>query len=534
MFRCLSCLPLLWSAAFGQSAETPAAFEAADIHASAHVRYPYMRGPLHHGDRYELRDANMVDLIAAAYGVKNEKVVGGPSWLELDRFDVIAKAPADATPETLKPLLQALLADRFKLVVHKDTKPIPAYALTAGKHSGLKKSDGTGETGCKVTRPGPGTQVPGLPAFTYSCHNVTMAALAEQISGSPAEFMYLNQESIMDQTGLEGGWDFSFKYTFRGGPRPNGEVITIFDAVDKQLGLKLYPSKIPLPVIMVDGVNRKPTDNLPGVAEALHEAPPPTEFEVADLKPTSPDFRGMRFQVQPGGRVNFQGVTLQFMINQAWDITNEMIVGAPKWLTEDRYDLVAKAPSEGGEMNYDEVMPLIRALLAERFKLKVHNEDKLMPAYTLLATKPKLKQADPSERTKYQEGPAADGKDPRNTTPVLSRLVTIQNMTMAQFAAELQGIASGYIHSPVLDATKLEGAWDLTLSFSPAGVMGGRGGGGRGGDAGPLSATPDASDPTGGVSLFEAIEKLGLKLDLQKRMVPVLVIDHIEQKPTEN
>lgn len=532
MIRCLSCLLVLSSAAFGQPAETPAAFEVADIHASAQVRYPYVRGPFHRGGRYEIRDANMVDLIAAAYGVKDEKVVDGPSWLELDRFDVIAKAPADATPETLKPLLQALLADRFKLVIHNDTKPIPAYALTAGKHAGLKKSDGAGETGCKFTRPAPG---PGLMTFSESCHNMTMAAFAEAITGMPGSAMYLNREFVVDQTGLEGAWDFSFKYTLRGGPQPAGEVITILDALDKQLGLKLSPSKIPSPVIVVDSLNRKPTDNLSGVAEALHEDPPPTEFEVADLKPTSSDFRGMRFQVQPGGRVNFQGVTLQFMINQAWDVTNDMVVGAPKWLTVDRYDLIAKAPSGGGEMDFDEVMPMIRALLVERFKLKVHTEDQLTSAYTLIAVKPKLRKADPSERTKYQEGPAPDGKDPRNVTPVLSRLVTIQNMTMAQFAERLQNIASGYIHSPVLDATKLEGGWDFTLSFSPAGIVGGRGELGRKGDSAPPSAaTPDASDPTGGVSLFEAIEKLGLKLELQKRMVPVLIIDHIEQKPTEN
>jgi uncharacterized protein (TIGR03435 family) len=100
-------------------------------------------------------------------------------------------------------------------------------------------------------------------------------------------------------------------------------------------------------------------------------------------------------------------------------------------------------------------------------------------------------------------------------------------MTMAQFAEKLQSIAPGYIHSPVLDATGLDGAWDFTLSFSPAGMA--QGGGGRGGDSG---AATEASDPSTGLTLLEAVEKqIGLKLELRKRPIPVLVIDHAEQNP---
>jgi uncharacterized protein (TIGR03435 family) len=114
---------------------------------------------------------------------------------------------------------------------------------------------------------------------------------------------------------------------------------------------------------------------------------------------------------------------------------------------------------------------------------------------------------------------------------------------MAQFAAKLKDIAPGYIRTAVLDSTGLEGGYDFTLSFSPAGAGaapgggGGRGGGG-GGEASPTSqaaATVAASDPSGAVTLFEAIDKqLGLKLAPQKRPVPVFVIDKAEQKPTDN
>jgi uncharacterized protein (TIGR03435 family) len=109
-------------------------------------------------------------------------------------------------------------------------------------------------------------------------------------------------------------------------------------------------------------------------------------------------------------------------------------------------------------------------------------------------------------------------------------------MTLAQFAEQLPNIAGGYIHSPVLDNTGLTGSFDFTLSFSTAGAFRGGAGGGRGGDAAPPSGdTPAAADPSGAISLFEAVEKqLGLKLEMQKRPVSVLVIDHVERKPTDN
>jgi hypothetical protein len=111
--------------------------------------------------------------------------------------------------------------------------------------------------------------------------------------------------------------------------------------------------------------------------------------------------------------------------------------------------------------------------------------------------------------------------------------------------AQLSAIAPVYTHYPVLDATGLEGAWDFTLTFSPippeqlaAVRRGGRGAskGGPGvrGDAAALVAGV-ASDPAGGISLGNALNKqLGLRLEMRKRTAPVLVIDHIEEKPTDD
>jgi uncharacterized protein (TIGR03435 family) len=454
-----------------------------------------MRGPFVRNGRYEIRMATMVDLIRTAWGVDAERVVGGPNWLEDDTFDVMAKVPAGTTAATAEPMLQALLADRFQLAVHNDTKPVLAYALKVDKRLQMKSAT-------------------------------------------------LNDRVVVDQTDLKGTWDFDLKFAPRfliasGGTLPGS--ISLFEAIEK-LGLRLDPVEVPLPVIVVDRVNEKPTPNPPKVAEALHETPPPREFEVAELKPTPPDFRGGRIQIQPGGRVNIAGIPLKFLIQQAWDVNNDRLVGALPWMDTDRYDIVAKAEVDERQMESDVFWTLLRTLLAERFKLAVHTENRPAEAFTLVAVKPKLKKSDSATRTKCKEGPGADGKDPRDKTPILSRLLTCQGITMAQFADRLSTLANGYIHSPVLDATGLEGRYDFTLSFSPAGMgqVAGRGGRG-GGESGPFapSLLPDpsaaTSDPIGAISVFEAIEKqLGLKLETQKRPVPVLVIDHAERKPIEN
>jgi uncharacterized protein (TIGR03435 family) len=536
MTRALASLSIA-AALFGQTTETKPTFEVANIRVSPPARNPFMRGPFLRAGLYTIRFATMVDLIRTAYGVEAERVVGGPIWLENDTFDVIAKPPAGSTLETAKPMLKALLADRFQLAVHDDSRPVPAYAVKAGKHTLLKPSEGSGSAACKsIARSAVGGS-PSAPLFAYSCTHMTMANFAEALTTSIfLAPQYLNGRVVVDESELKGAWNFDLKFTPRGMVTPAGPVpgsLSLFDAVDRQLGLRLDAVEVPMPVIVVDSVNQKPAPNLPDVTEKLRLPPPPTEFEVADLKPTPTDFRGRMLQIQPGGRVNIAGMPVKFLIEQAWELTDDTLEGAPKWMDSDRYDLVAKAPIP--DLDIDDVWTMLRALIVERFQLKTHTEDRPVTAYTLVAVKPKMKKADPASRMKYKEGPAADGKDPRNATPILSRLVTYQNMTMAQFAEKLKDIAPGYIHTPVLDATGLEGGYDFTLSFSAVGLTQRPAGQANGPVAQPGDVAAAASDPTGAVTLFEAIEKqLGLKLEAKKRPVPVLVIDHAEQKPTDN
>lgn len=533
---------LVSGVAFGQATEPAPSFTVADVHTSLHTTNPnvYMTGGVLRSGRYDLRKATMVDLISTAWGIDANRVLGGPSWLELDRFDIAAKAPANTSPDQVKLMLQGLLKERFKLAVHTDTKPAAGFVLSMGKgkHK-LKESDGSGNTGCEGVpqTPAPGT----IPYAIVSCHNMTMEAFAAALRGMAGAYI---TAPVTDSTGLKGNWDFEIKWTARALLSLAGsDGITIYDAVDKQLGLKLEAQQVDSSVLIVDSVNRTPTPNPPGVTSAVLP-PPPSEFEVADIKPSRPDAQP-NGRLQPGGRLDLQAIPLKQLIQIAWDITgDEMLVGAPKFLDTARFDVIAKAPGVAAgsatnpQIDIDDVRLMLRALLQDRFKLTAHIEDRPVNAYTLLSVKPRLTKADPLGRTGCKEGPAPAAKDPRDANPILARLLTCRNMTMAQFGEQLPVLASGYVHTPVADETGLTDAYDFTLNFSPAGLLNGFpvGGAGRGGDApGAPGTNTDASLPSGALSLPDAMSKqLGVKMEMRKRPVPVLVIDHVEEKPTEN
>lgn len=531
----ITLLVLLSITAFSQSP----AFDAADVHPSAKTTYTGMTGGALRGTRYEVRHASLTEMISVAYGLDSDKIVGGPSWLDFNRYDVIASAPATTSRDNLKLMLQGMLADRFNLVTHMDSKAIPVFVLSLGKGKPkMKETEGSGNNGCQ---PVPVNPVPGvIPLNTIACHNVTMEMFAQVLHDFAGGYV---TTVAVDQTGLKGAYDFEFKWTGRGQLAAAGaDGISVFDAVDKQLGLKLEPGKLAQPVLVVDSANDKPTANAAGVAAKL-PAPPPAEFEVADIKPTDPSVTGTRIQLQPNGRLDVQGAPLRLLIRLAWDFnTDELIADGPKSLDTTRWDIVAKAstasaPGTPDQFDIDALRLMLRNLLIDRFKIQSHMENKPVTAYTLSAIKPKLQKADPSGRTAWKEGPPPASKDPRDTNPILSRLVTCTNMTMAQLADLLPTMAPGYLQTPVEDMTGVEGAYDFTFNFSPIGaVQGQRGGGGeRGGGQPAPNANSNASDPNGAVSLFDALQKqLGLKLEMRKRPLPVLVIDKMEEKPTDN
>src|SRR5262249_39255198 len=148
------------------------------------------------------------------------------------------------------------------------------------------------------------------------------------------------------------------------------EGVSIFAAIEK-LGLKLDFSKRPLPVIVVESANQRPTDNPPNVAQSLFVAP--SEFEVADIKPSALATLQQRGNFQSGGRLDLQGFTMKDLVWLAWDIPDVMVALGPKWMETDRFDVVARAPRDvvvaGPAIDVDTLRTMLRTLLADRFKL---------------------------------------------------------------------------------------------------------------------------------------------------------------------
>lgn len=413
-------------------------------------------------------------------------------------------------------MLQALLEDRFKLVVHQSTKPFPEYALTAGKKARLKEAAGGSESGCQT--PPQNSPSAALQNVTIACRNTTMAEFANRLPRLAGNYFQLTP--VVDLTGLKGAWDFTVKFTGRRSLAvAGGDGVSIFDAVDKQLGLKLVVRNVPMPVIAVDSVKEKPTENVPDVSQSLPGIP--TAFEVAVIKPSAPESTQTSFRIEPGGRVELRGFTLRHLIKYAWGFqdndvidNDDMLSATPKWSETERFDIEAKAPEAA--IDIDTLHVMLRALLTDRFRLMAHNEDRPVSVYALVAAKPKLERADPSNRPGCRNAPA-----PAGSMPIFS--LACRNTTMAQLAEQLQPIGGIYIPHPVIDATELTGAWDFVLNWSPPHLLQG------GGEAGA------PADPNGGLTLVEALDKqLGLKMKLEKHAMPVLVIDHLEQKPTDN
>ena len=550
---CLSLVTVLSVTAFGQSPPSASKFQMADVHtAPPSSQPPFMRAALYKSGRYEIHNANMLDLVRTAYGVDPDKVLGIPPASTRNTFEIFAAAPTGTTPDNLKLMLQDLLAERFSLVAHRDTKPVPAYVITAGPTPLLKEADGTGESGCKLqsndtsesTAPRPGVnivranvngnmvQLDLTKPLPFACRNMTMSAFTETLRTLIGAQQYILNTPVVDQTGLQGKWNFDVSWTFRQGPQAPAaaNVVTIFDAFDKQLGLKLELGKAPFPVIVVDSVNPTPTANLPGVTEKM--APPPARFEVADLKPGipipnngAPNNGGLGgMSMQGPGRVSFTGQSLKSLIATAWNLNNaESVIGGPPSLEKARFDVDALAPAPEiaagfgpsmGQFDMDAIHQMLRTLLQERFKLAVHEEQRPVPGEEFTVSNPDLlRKADPSGRPGCTEGPGRDGKDPRTSNPKANRLLTCLNMTVAEFAIQLKNQASGYLgQSPVpVDATKLEGKYDFTLNFSGAGLTG-----------------------PGTITLSEALDKqVGLKLGMGNHPGKALVIDHCEEKPLD-
>jgi uncharacterized protein (TIGR03435 family) len=229
-----------------------------------------------------------------------------------------------------------------------------------------------------------------------------------------------------------------------------------------------------------------------------------SEFEVASVKPSLPDAKP-QIRRDPAGGFIAAGITLKMLIVLAYNIQDFQLVNLPAGLARERYDVIARSPAGAKKQ---QTWEMLQALLAERFKLSVHREDREMTVYALVVSRKGLKLEEsrqpPSEAddsVKFGEGHISCIKVP-----------------MSDLALALSGVAK----HRVIDRTGVSGKFDVKLDWSPDLA------------AGPPQDVEAAKTPADGPSLFTAVEdQLGLKLVPEKGQVEVLIVDHLE-RPSAN
>jgi uncharacterized protein (TIGR03435 family) len=288
--RCVLLAAVSSFAAFSQSPAARPEFEVASVKPSvesANAMANVSRGLHIDGAMVSFNGMPLKWYVHYAYTVKESQVTG-PDWLNSERVDVVAKLPTGATREQIPAMMQALLADRFKLTLHRDSKESSVYALIVGKNGvKIKESpldadtdDGPGKANVDVNvvggdrgatvSLGKGASV-AFEAQRLVAKKVTMAYLADSL----ARFV---DRPVVDMTDLKGTYDFTLDYNLDdvralilssappGTPLPprQSEVgdtgVSLMDSL-QAVGLKLEPRKAPLDILVIDHIEKTPTAN---------------------------------------------------------------------------------------------------------------------------------------------------------------------------------------------------------------------------------------------------------------------------------
>lgn len=239
------------------AADADPAFEVATIKPSKPDEQG--RGARVEGVSISVLNRTLTELMTLAYDVHPHQMIGMPAWSTTQRFDITGKADVEGQPnlDQLKIMLRKLLADRFQLAFHKEQKELPLYSLSLARGgSKISKNDPKNATQGIISR-GPGSVL---------FNNVTMDDFARMLQSSAVD------RPVLNQTGLQGKFDFSLVWTPDQGQAPvavpnalaglekTDAPPDIFTAMQQQLGLRLEAAKLPIEVFMVDKVER-PSDN---------------------------------------------------------------------------------------------------------------------------------------------------------------------------------------------------------------------------------------------------------------------------------
>ncbi len=271
------------SVVFCQTPAPKSAFEVASVKESAPLSAENFSVGVHiDGAMVRTTYLSLLNYINMAYDVKDFQIVG-PDWLASAHFDIVGKRPEGVEGEkALRGMVASLLEDRFKMVMHRETRELPTYALVVGK-SGLKMKElppdeagpDTGKVDVNVNGGGRGGTVVDLgggSSITYGLNKLEAKKVTiPSILDSLAKFM---DRPVVDMTGLTGRYNFTLEYSVEelknlvrssGGdashiPDIGGDQTSIFTSVES-LGLKLEARKAPTEVIVIDSIQKTPTAN---------------------------------------------------------------------------------------------------------------------------------------------------------------------------------------------------------------------------------------------------------------------------------
>ena len=225
--------------------QQPPAFEVASIkqNTSGDRRSGTQNSP---GGRVTITNQPLRSLIPTAYGSNDLEVIGGPDWMASDRWDIRATAAADNHDAPWQLMLRSLLAERFKLRAHLEQRERPIYQLVFAR-SDKRLGPDVHDTACASDDSGCGhtsANTNGVKSGTITANGRTMAELGTTLSPYA-------ERRVFDATRLEGRYDFQLRWS---------EEVSIFTALQEQLGLKLEPARGPVDVIVIDSVERPTTD----------------------------------------------------------------------------------------------------------------------------------------------------------------------------------------------------------------------------------------------------------------------------------
>ena len=200
--------------------------------------------------RVTARNVSLKTLIADAYHVQLFQVTGGPKWLDEEEYDVDARAASGSTPDQLREMMQAMLAERFHLALHRDKKQLKAYALKVDK-GGIKIAPIAGDSQTRSGYRGTMSDLANLISIQLTIPQANANPSIPSIASGPPV-------AVIDKTGLDGTYDLTPTVHFEAGT----DKFTYWQHVLKDdLGLRLDAEKDPVEVLVIDRADRMPTAN---------------------------------------------------------------------------------------------------------------------------------------------------------------------------------------------------------------------------------------------------------------------------------